>query len=159
MSGLALRPASSAADLDVARTLFREYADGLGVSLEFQGFEEELTTLPAKYAEPAGTILLAFDGEGEPVGCVALRPLPEGGDCEMKRMYVRAAARGTGLGRRLAERVLEEARSRGYRRMRLDTLATLTTAISLYRSLGFRPASSYGPADGSEGVIYFVTEL
>ena len=152
-----LRPAASPADIDLARTLFREYADGLGISLDFQGFEEELAGLPGKYAEPAGTIVLAFDGGGAPLGCVALRPLPAAGECEMKRMYVREAARGTGLGRRLSERILAEARTRGYRRMRLDTLATLTPAITLYRSLGFAPSAPYGPP--VEGVIYFSAEL
>ena len=157
MPDLCLRPAVSPADVELARTLFREYADGLGISLDFQGFEEELAGLPGKSAEPAGTIVLAFDAGGAPLGCVALRPLPEAGDCEMKRMYVRPAARGTGLGRRLGERILADARARGYRRMRLDTLATLTPAVSLYRSLGFAPSEPYGsPVDG---VIYFAAEL
>ena len=159
MPGPVLRPATIPADVALVRTLFREYADGLGVSLDFQGFDEELATLPGKYAEPNGTIVLAFDAQGEPLGCVALRPLPEPGDCEMKRMYVRGAARGTGLGRRLAEQILVEARARGYRRMRLDTLETLTPAITLYRSLGFLPTPHYGPDDGAEGVIYFAAEL
>ncbi len=163
MSGLVLRLATVPADLALVRILFREYADGLGVSLDFQGFDEEMATLPGKYAEPDGAIVLAFDGAGAALGCVALRPLPEPGDCEMKRMYVREAARGAGLGRRLAERILAEARARGYQRMCLDTLETLTPAIALYRSLGFVPTSPYGADDGVgeviNGVIYFVAEL
>ena len=153
-----LRAASSPADLEVARTLFREYAAGLGFLLDFQGFETELGALPGEYAEPAGTIVLAFEAGGVPVGCVALRPLDDAGECEMKRMYVRDVARGSGLGRRLGERILADARARGYRTMRLDTIDTMTPAIELYRSLGFRsiPAYRFNPIPGA---LYFEAEL
>lgn len=152
-----LAPATTPLDLDRARTLFREYAEALGFPLDFQGFEEELGSLPGEYAAPGGMIVLAFVGE-EPAGCVALRPLAEAGVCEMKRMYVRPAHQGRGLGRRLGERIMADARAAGYRVMRLDTVATMVTAITLYESLGFRriPPYRYNPIAGA---LYFEATL
>ena len=137
---IALRPAASA-DLDVVRGLFNDYAAALGVDLCFQGFERELAELPGDYAPPQGRLLLAWDSD-EAVGCVALRRL-EDGACEMKRLYVRRTSRGSGLGRRMAEALIAEARAIGYARMRLDTLPSMGEAIALYRSLGFEPIAPY----------------
>lgn len=137
----AILHARSPDDLADLRALFREYADSLGFDLEFQGFREELAGLPGDYAGPDGALLLARDASGA-VGCVALRSL-DAGTCEMKRLYIRARGRGLGLGRRLAEAVIAEARRRGYGAMRLDTVPAMTEAIRLYRSLGFVPIAPY----------------
>ncbi|HUY26471.1 MAG TPA: GNAT family N-acetyltransferase [Candidatus Binataceae bacterium] len=129
------------ADIDTARLLFREYATWLGVDLSFQGFEEELAGLPGRYAPPFGRLLLAQRGD-DAAGCVALRKL-DGCACEMKRMWVRPEFRGRGLGRMLAEAVISEARKIGYARMLLDSLPSLSQALALYRSLGFREIPPY----------------
>lgn len=122
------------------RQFFREYADSLEVDLAFQDFESEL-------ADPLGFYEVVLLAEG---GCVALRRIDER-TCEMKRLYVRPAARGSGLGRRLAEAVIATARARGYERMLLDTLPTMTAAKRLYESLGFRETTPYrhNPIAGS----------
>jgi len=138
---LKLRPATSADEIEAARALFREYAAGLGVDLCFQNFDEELATLPGGYAPPEGRLLLAWDG-AETAGCVALRRFADGIG-EMKRLYVRPAWRGTGLGRALAETVIVEARAARYMTLRLDTLPTMTTAQRLYHTLGFREIAAY----------------
>jgi ribosomal protein S18 acetylase RimI-like enzyme len=141
--GISIAPAGFPADREAVLGLFREYVDGLGVDLSFQSVEAELADLPGKYAPPAGLILLARNDGGEPVGCIALRPLTAHGACEMKRLYVRPSARGTGLGRRLAEAVIARAATLGYVRMWLDTLTTMQPAQALYESLGFRDAEAY----------------
>ena len=138
---ITIRPARPDHDLDRVRVLFRAYAEALGIDLGFQDFEQELSALPGKYAPPRGRLLLAWR-EGQAVGCVALRPIDEA-RCEMKRLYVRPETRGTGLGRRLAMRVCDEARAAGYRRICLDTLQTMTAARAVYETLGFRPTEPY----------------
>ena len=131
------------------RVLFREYAASLDVDLGFQGFEEELAGLPGAYARPGGRLLLATAGD-EAAGCVAIRPL-DGGIAELKRLYVRPRFRGSGLGRRLAERAIAEARAAGYRRIRLDTLPAMAGARRLYGDMGFVeiPAYRHNPVPGS----------
>jgi ribosomal protein S18 acetylase RimI-like enzyme len=136
----ALRHATEA-DLDDVRSLLREYADALGVPLEFQEFDREVAELPGAYTPPGGALLVAHSAT-EAVGCVALREF-EPGICELKRLYVRPAARGTGLGRQLAEAALAEARELGYRRVRLDTLPGMDAAQLLYEQLGFRQIEAY----------------
>jgi GNAT superfamily N-acetyltransferase len=143
--------AKTPGDVEVVRALFVEYAAGLGVDLVSQGFAEELAELPGKYAPPRGRLLLATV-DGRPAGCVALRPLSAGA-CEMKRLYVRAAYRGSGLGRMLAEQIVREAQGLRYRAIRLDTLpAQMPGAVALYRALGFRPIAPYwdNPLPGVE---------
>jgi ribosomal protein S18 acetylase RimI-like enzyme len=125
------------ADAETARTLFREYAEGLGIDLGFQDFDRELAELPGDYDR----ILLA-EADGKTAGCVAIRPLGDDA-CEMKRLYVRDAYRGLGIGRMLAQAAIEAARELGYAHMRLDTLPSMQEAIPLYESLGFRDIEPY----------------
>jgi len=148
-----IRPARTPDDLVTVANLFREYQRAIGVDLCFQGFEAELDSLPGRYAEPAGGVWLA---SGD-TGVVALRPLPDD-DCEMKRLYVAPTARGTGLGLRLAELCVEEARVREYRTMRLDTLATMAAANHVYGSLGFAETDAYYD-NPLPGVRYYALNL
>lgn len=128
--------------MEQARHLFLEYAGSLGFSLCFQGFDQELASLPGDYAPPGGRLLL-IECDGAVAGCVALHPLDHA-ICEMKRLYVRPEFRGRGLGRRLAEAVIAEARAVGYARMRLDTVEPLMKeAVAMYRALGFRGIAPY----------------
>jgi ribosomal protein S18 acetylase RimI-like enzyme len=138
-------PASIAA----ARELFREYQAELGVDLGFQDFESEVDGLPGDYAPPGGRLLLA-EYDDLIAGCIALRPLG-GGDCEMKRLFVRPQFRKTGLGKLLVDQIITEARAVGYQRMYLDTLPSMQSAQRLYESIGFRdvPAYRHNPIEGT----------
>jgi putative acetyltransferase len=145
-------------DREAIAALLREYWAGLGVSLCFQDFDAEVADLPGAYAPPEGQmLLLRATSDNALVGCVAVRPMPGvPGMCEMKRLYVRPAARGSGLGRHLAVAAMNEARQLGYRRMCLDTLPTLLEAQALYRSLGFRQT---GMAGSEPVVVLFERDL
>jgi ribosomal protein S18 acetylase RimI-like enzyme len=133
---IAIREAQGEKDIAQVRALFVEYQQALHVDLCFQGFAEELASLPGKYE----CLLLAMEGDAA-LGCVGLRPC--GADGEMKRLYVRPQGRGRGIGRLLVSRVLERARRAGYRRVVLDTLPSMQEARALYRSLGFREIAPY----------------
>lgn len=148
-----LRTPASDADLQAVRDIFREYADTLGIDLDFQDFESELAGLPGDYAAPRGALLLA-EVEGAIAGCCALRPLDTAdypNASEMKRLYVRRAFRRFGLGRLLAQALIDRARSRGYSAMLLDTLDDMEAARELYASLGFEevPPYYYNPIPGA----------
>ncbi len=127
--------------VQAARELFIQYADSLGFDLEFQGFSVELAELPGNYEPPAGCILLAATADSY-AGCVALRPLQDK-ICEMKRLFVKPPYQRRGIGRLLAVSVIEEARKKGYQRMRLDTVESMLAAQRLYLSMGFRAIDAY----------------
>ena len=152
---MTVRPATVPAELPLVRELVREYAAGLGVDLCFRQLEEELAGLPGAYAPPAGRLLLAWDDEL--AGCVALRPMGDGA-AELKRLYVRPAFRGRGLGRRLAEAALAEAVAAGHRQVYLHTLPAMTVAVQVYRALGFAEVAPFDP-DPVPGALYLGREL
>lgn len=139
--------------LQATREIFREYAEGLGIDLDFQHFDEELAGLPGDYAAPQGALLLAFV-DGELAGCGGFRPLPDvdyANACEMKRLYVRRAFRRFGLGRMLAQALMDRATESGYSAMLLDTLDDMESARGLYASLGFEtiPPYYFNPVPGA----------
>ena len=143
-------------EMPLVRELFEEYAASLGFDLCFQDFDRELETLPGEYAPPDGAIIIAFS-DGAAAGCVALRRIG-GAVCEMKRLFVRPAFRGKGIGRALAEAVVEHARRLGYDSMKLDTLATMGAANALYGSLGFTACEPYR-YNPCEGAVYLELRL
>jgi ribosomal protein S18 acetylase RimI-like enzyme len=143
-------------DLEDVKQLFREYVEFLQVNLDFQDFENELAKLPAKYAEPEGSIFLAKVG-GQAAGCIALWKL-EVGVCEMKRLFVKSEFQGLGLGRMLANKLMEEAKNKGYSTIKLDTLRRLKSANNLYASLGFRETQPYN-FNPEHDIVYFENTL
>ena len=150
---ISIKPLTDPSELASVRSLFAEYANSLSIDLCFQNFEAELALLPGDYAAPRGALMLARR-QHELVGCCALRPLDAvdyPNACEMKRLYVRPALRGCGLGRRLAEAVMEAAQQAGYACMLLDTLSEMETARAMYRELGFTevPPYYYNPIEGA----------
>ena len=154
---ITILPVVTDAEVKATRELFVEYGQSLGFSLCFQSFDQEYASLPGKYAPPRGRLLLA-EVDGQPAGCVALRPL-ETGVCEMKRLYVRPEFRGLKLGRRLAETIINEAKLIGYQLMRLDTVADkMPEAVALYRTLGFREIAPY-TVNPEASVIFLELEL
>ena len=154
---LSLRQAESPAQIVQVRELFLEYAESLGFSLCFQNFDQELAKLPGDYAPPDGRLLVA-EYRSQLAGCVALHKL-EAGICEMKRLYLRPQLRGRGVGRALAESVIAEARTIGYRKMRLDTVApVMPNAVAMYRRLGFVEIEPYRP-NPIDGALYMELAL
>jgi len=151
-----LSMATSEADYGIAASLFREYAACLGVDLCFQGFERELQNLAQVYGLQRRVLLLARVGE-DPAGCAAIRPLAED-VCELKRMYVRPAHRGQAIGQRMLDELFSTACELGYRKMRLDTLTHLTTALSLYRRNGFTECGPYY-RNPTPGVVYMERDI
>jgi len=147
---LRIHSAISVRELDQIRNLFIEYSNSLEFDLSFQDFQKELDDLPGDYAAPSGRLLLGFY-DSDPAGCVALRRISDE-ICEMKRLFVRPQCRGLGIGKALATKVIEEAREIGYRRIRLDTVPAMQTAIELYVSLGFREIEPYryNPIEGAK---------
>lgn len=145
----------AATDLEIVRTLFREYAKTLPIALDFQGFEDELASLPGKYAAPDGCLVIARV-EGNVAACIALRRF-DALTGEIKRLYVRPTYRGRGLAKQLTVRMLEEATRIGYERVVLDTLRSMTPAVSLYRSMGFQEIEAYYP--NPFDAVYFEKQL
>jgi ribosomal protein S18 acetylase RimI-like enzyme len=153
-----ISPARSASDIAAVAILLREYAATVGVDLAYQRFDAELAGLPGVYAPPSGELLLARDGDGAALGCVAMRALAATGCCEMKRLYVAPHARGRGLGRALMDAIVAAATRLGYLEMRLDTLPTMSTAIAMYRQAGFTPIAPYY-ASAPEGTLFMARTL
>jgi GNAT superfamily N-acetyltransferase len=158
VKGFEVTQAETPPQIAQARELFLEYAQSLGFSLCFQNFDQELAGLPGDYAPPAGRLLLAAYEGKHLAGCVALHML-EPGVCEMKRLYLRPQFRGKGLGRALAERIVAEARTIGYQRMRLDTVGpVMKDAVAMYRKLGFKEIAPYRP-NPMAGTLYMELEF
>ncbi|MBY8826164.1 GNAT family N-acetyltransferase [Sphingomonas colocasiae] len=140
---ISINPVRTPDDLADVAALFRAYAASLDVDLAYQDFADELAGLPGRYAPPMGALLIARNGEGAPLGCIALRPMKNPACCEMKRLFVAPAGRGLGLGRRLADALIAVAKELGYREMWLDTLPSMAAAQSLYRTMGFVVVDPY----------------
>ncbi len=144
--------------LEQVRQYFRNYAAWLGVDLSFQNFEQEMASLPGGYAEPQGRLFIA-EIDGQPVGCVGVRPLPDSdGVCEMKRLYVTPEQRGQGVGATLALAAIKAAKEIGYRKLIIDTLPNMRMAVKLYRELGFTEAPNYYQTP-IEGTMFLALDL
>ena len=154
-----IEQAESPEFIRIARELFAEYSESVGAGFCFQGFAQELAQLPGEYARPWGRLFLAFDDKDDKqvAGCGALRRIGLE-TCEMKRFYVRPAFRGKGLGLELIHALMGAAREIGYARMRLDTLPSMTTAIALYRALGFQEIAPYW-ANPVQSAVFFELKL
>ncbi|MEP6997795.1 MAG: GNAT family N-acetyltransferase [Betaproteobacteria bacterium] len=152
-----IREATTAADIELARALFIEYSRWLNVDLCFQGFSDELRTLPGAYAAPRGRLLLAGH-QADAFACIALRPLADQAQGEVKRLYVRPGHRGEGWGKKLVTALLADARTIGYDELKLDTLDWMKAARSLYEDAGFRPCAPYY-ANPLPGVAYLSLRL
>jgi GNAT superfamily N-acetyltransferase len=148
--------AATSRQLDSVRQLFMEYQAGLGIDLDFQGFEEELNSLPGIYSPPAGRLYL-IEVENEVAGCGALKPLSPS-VCELKRIYVRPRFRRRGLAEAISEQLLADALEEGYQIAKLDTLARLRGAVALYRKLGFSETSAYN-FNPHPDILYFERRL
>jgi len=158
MTSVSIQLASTPEQLAHVRELFLEYAKWLGFSLCFQGFDQELATLPGRYAPPSGRLFVATV-DGQVAGCIGLREM-EPGVCEMKRLYVRPQFRGHQLGRVLIHRLLDEARAIGYGRMQLDTIpGQMDRAIALYREFGFTEITPREDLHPVPGTIWMAKDL
>ncbi len=153
-----IQPVRGDADLDAAGQLIREYVDWLGIDLSFQDFDAEIADLSAKYAPPTGELFLARREDGQFLGCAGVTSFSRPSACELKRLYVRDAPRGTGTGRALAAAAIVAAVSLGYREMLLDTLSTMSSAIGIYRALGFETIPPYYD-NPVQGAVFFAKPL
>lgn len=152
-----LTEAKSPDEFKIAIDLFKEYAIQIGVNLEFQNFSNEIENIESQYSRPKGVLFLANQEGNFPLGCCAIRELKDT-ICELKRMYLRKEGRGLGVGKQMLSKAIETARQMGYRKMRLDTLPSMTAAISLYQSVGFYDIEPYryNPIPGTR---YFEIDL
>lgn len=135
-------PVRSEEDIEATKALFYEYTAWLNIDLNYQSFGAEMATFPGKYAPPTGELFLARTGQGDPIGCAALRPLDKS-VCEMKRLFVKDSAKGLGVGKALVLALIDAAKKLGYDYMRLDSLPKMTAALGMYRSLGFANIQPY----------------
>ena len=150
------KKASSKEDYELGQSLFSAYAKDIGIDLSFQGFQNELQQLETQYGAPEGALFLIFD-DTAPIGCFALRKLePE--ICELKRMYLEKHYRGKGIGKQMMQEALLEAKHLGYSKIRLDSIASMTSAIALYKTFGFKEIEAYrhNPFDDA---VYFEKTL
>jgi len=154
---LTIAQAASDSEIELARTLFKEYEQSIGVSLCFQNFDHELANLPGDYAPPSGRLLVIRVGD-QVAGCIALRKIDDN-TCEMKRLYLRPGFRGRGLGEPIVATIIQEAKTIGYSKMRLDTIpGRMDQAINLYRSIGFKEIPAYYDSPFSD-TLYMELDL